>query len=337
MGKDKEINELRKTVEELLQVKEKLRRSEEMYKFLAENSIDAIWQLDSQMRFVYVSAAVKAILGYQPEEIVGQSLFSILTQESAQIVIRGYANRKELQETGQIWGSSVYTVETVHKDGRHIWAEVTVNPIFGTDNRLLGFNGITRDISERRRNEEVLREHAFRDPLTNLPNRWMFEEVLKNVAAKHRDLNKPFAIMFLDVDGLKKINDAYGHSAGDELLKTVAERLCDTLSKEDFVARLAGDEFMAILPSVANCHAAKLVATRLTERFQQAIKIGGTKARIGVSMGLSFFPEDTDDINMLMKFADQAMYKAKKNGGNSYVCYRQTGGNGLSAMGSSGS
>lgn len=326
MGQDeemrsKEIDELRKIVEELRQDKEKLHRTEEMFKLLAENSMDAIWRLDEQLRFVYVSPAVLDILGYQAEEIIGQPLFSILTQESVKIVSQGYGNRKDLQTAGQRWGSSTYTVEAVHKDGHGIWVEVTVNPIFSSDDRLLGYNGITRDISKRRQSEEAIRQYAFHDPLTNLPNRWLFEEVLGSVADQHKRSNQPFAVMFLDVDGLKKINDAYGHTAGDELLKAVADRLCHLLRKQDFIARLAGDEFMIILPEACDAIAAGLVANRLLDSFRQPIVIGPHHVKIGVSIGVSFFLADAADGIALMNCADQAMYRAKKNGGNSFVCY----------------
>ncbi|MBP2663930.1 MAG: hypothetical protein H6Q71_1878 [Firmicutes bacterium] len=316
-----EINELRETVEHLKQVKAKLQRSEELYRFLTEHSIDAIWRLDDQFRFVYVSSAVENLLGYQPEEIVGRHLFGILVQESIDIVSQGYASHKALQDAGQRWGSSTYTVEVIHKDGHHIWAEVTVNPIFEDGNQLIGYNGITRDISARRKNEEVIRQYAFCDPLTNLPNRRSFEEELGRVIDQHRELNKSFAIMFLDVDGLKKVNDAYGHAAGDALLQVVADRICHVIRKQDFVARLAGDEFMALLPGIGDSCAVDLLATRLIENFHQTILIGAHKVRIGVSIGISFFPEDADSVNDLMSYADKAMYEAKKNGGSRYVCY----------------
>ncbi|WP_094606413.1 hypothetical protein SPSIL_049580 [Sporomusa silvacetica DSM 10669] len=317
----REINELRETVKQLQHIKEKLQRSEERYRFLTEHSVDAIWRLDDQLRFVYVSSAAKNLLGYQPEEIVGRHLFEILVQESIDTVSQGYASRKALQEAGQRWGSSTYTVEVIHKEGHPIWMEVTVNPIFGTGNQLIGYNGITRDISVRRRDEEVIHQYAFRDPLTNLPNRRSFEEELGRVIDQHKDFNKSFAVMFLDVDGLKKVNDAYGHSIGDALLQVVADRVCHVMRKQDFIARLAGDEFVAILPGIGDNSAIDLLATRLVESFYQTILIGAHKVRIGVSIGISFFPEDADSVNTLISYADQAMYEAKKNGGSKYVCY----------------
>lgn len=322
--KNEELNKLRKTVENLQQAKEELRRSEELYRFLAENSVDAIWKLDDQFRFVYVSPAVKDILGYQTEEMIGRHLFSILTQESIKTVGEGYAKREVLQVAGQRWGSSTYTVEVICKNGQHIWAEVTVNPIFNAENQLVGYNGITRDISERRKNEDIIRQYAFCDPLTNLPNRRSLEEVLGRVIDQHRNSDKAFAVLFLDVDGLKKVNDAYGHTAGDALLQAVANQLCHVMRKQDYIARLAGDEFMAILPGIGDIGAVTQIAARLIESFRQTIIIGANKVRIGVSVGISFFPEDADNCSTLINYADQAMYEAKKNGGNRYVCYRQS-------------
>lgn len=320
---DNKMDELAKAVDELRQIKEKLQKSEEMYRFLAENSVDAIWRLDAQFKFVYVSPAAKNIFGYQAEEIIGQHLFSILTKESIKAVTEGFARRKTLQENKQRWGSSTYTVETIHKDGHYIWVEVTVNPIFDADNQLTGYNGITRDISERRRNEEVIRQYAFRDPLTNLPNRRMFEDVLADLVVKNKKNKKTFAVMFLDVDGLKEVNDIYGHNAGDFFLQTVAARLYHGMRKKDFIARLAGDEFMAILPGIGDICAVNSIVSRLFEHMRQAIVFGNNQAQIGVSIGISFFPHDADNAIALMNNADQAMYTAKKNGGNGYVCYNQ--------------
>jgi diguanylate cyclase (GGDEF)-like protein/PAS domain S-box-containing protein len=326
--KGTEIIELKKKLKELQRAYGELRKSEEMFRFLAENSIDTLWRIDDKFRFTYVSPGIMKIIGYPPEEIMGRHLFSILDQESIRTVSQGYNDSKILRETGRRWGSSTYTVRVIHKDGHYVWAEVTVNPIFGTDNRLIGYNGITRDISERRRNEEVIRQYAFLDPLTNLPNRRSFEEVLESVLDQYGKFNEPVAVIFLDVDGLKKVNDMYGHAAGDALLKTVADQLRQVMRKQDFIARLAGDEFMAILPGVGDCCTAKFIATRIIESFQPTIVIGLNQLRIGVSIGISFYPEDAENVNTLMNCADQAMYRAKEKGGNCCICYGKNSDNG---------
>jgi diguanylate cyclase (GGDEF)-like protein/PAS domain S-box-containing protein len=301
--------------------KEHRQISKEMYDCLTENLMDAIWRLDDHFHFVYVSPAVHNMYGYKAEEIIGRSLFSILTPDSIDKVRHGYAKRKPLQERGQKWESSTFTVETIHKDGHHFWVEVTVNPIFDEDNRLTGYTGVTRDISERRRQEEMIYKYAFRDQLTNLPNRRLFEEILSRAIADSEQLGNTFAIMFLDVDGLKKINDTYGHIAGDLMLRVVADRLRHGVRKEDFVARLAGDEFIAILPGITERGAAGHIVTRLLKSCQQPIVIGISKVIIRVSIGLSFFPTDAKDVTNLIEFADKAMYQAKKSGGGRFVCY----------------
>lgn len=295
--------------------------SKEMYDCLTENLMDAIWRLDDHFQFVYVSPAVNNMYGYKAEEIIGRSLFSILTPDSIDKVRQGYAQRKPLLERGQKWESSTFTVETIHKDGHHFWVEVTVNPIFEAGNRLTGYTGVTRDISERRRHEEMIYKYAFRDQLTNLPNRRLFEEILSGAIDESEQLKDTFAVMFLDVDGLKKINDMYGHIAGDLMLQEVANRLRHGVRKKDFVARLAGDEFIALLPGITEKSSASRIVNRLLKTCQQPIAIGITKVIIRVSIGLSFFPTDAKDVTNLIEFADKAMYQAKKSGGGRFVCY----------------
>ena len=318
-----EIVKLKECLAELEQKKTQLQKSEELYRLLAENSMDAIWRLDDRLQFTYVSPNTKNIIGFEKDEIIGRSLFSILTPESSDIVQKGYAARSALQAEKQTWGSATYTVEAIHKDGHHVWVEVAVNPIFDADHQLIGYNGVSRDITERRKIEELIRCYAFRDPLTNLPNRRMFEEVLERSVEQNRQSDQPFAVMFLDIDGLKKVNDRYGHAFGDALLQVTAERFCHALRKEDFVARLAGDEFMAILPGIGDDCSVGLIANRLIESCRQPIAIGSETVTIGVSVGVSFFPADADNVVALMNYADHAMYRAKETGGAGYVCYSQ--------------
>lgn len=316
-----EMAELIKTVEELRRKNNELQEIAEMFRLITENSADGIWRLDANFCFVYASPSAVTLLGYTNEELVGKSLFSILTPESVEIVKRGYAQRQSLMVEKKNWGSSVYTVEAIHKDGHHMWAEVMVNPIFDESNHFAGYNGVTRDVSERHKNEQMMLRYAFRDPLTNLPNRRLFENALERTVAQNSKAHKQFAVMFLDIDGLKKVNDQYGHVFGDILLKVVANRIRHSLRREDFVARLAGDEFMAILPTLGNKMAVDFIASRLIEICRQPIAVGTEKLNFGISAGISFFPTDADTVAGLMDQADQAMYHAKKTGGNRYFCF----------------
>ncbi len=322
---NREIECLKKTVVELQRKQAELALHAEMFRLFAENSLDGFWRLDHQICFVYVSPAVENIFGFSCEEVVGRSLFEFLAPESVEVVKRGYAQRQPLQEQKVGWGSSFYTVEMVHKDGHHVWVEVAVNPIFDSEKRLIGYNGVTRDINERRLREEAIRRYAFYDPLTNLPNRRLFEEVLGRTLEQNGPQRRPLAVLFLDVDGLKKVNDQYGHSFGDLLLQVVAERFRHAVRQEDFVARLAGDEFMVILQDIGGRSEIDYIAERLVDSCRQPIRLGPNQVCVGVSIGVSFFPADADNVPALMSCADQAMYRAKGAGGACYVCYGQSG------------
>ena len=320
-----EMTKLRRQCKALKQEKAQLQGNETVYRFLAEQSTDVIWRLDAHLQFTYVSPTVTRVFGYRPEEVTGRSLFAVLTEHSGEEVKKRFAQRAALQVERQPWGSSVYTVEALRKDGSGLWAEVTVNPIFGEENCLLGYIGIMRDISERHKHEELIWQYAFYDQLTNLPNRRLFEAVLERAVSQKTQFDEAFAVLFLDVDNFKQVNDAYGHAAGDELLRVVAERLCRTVRKEDFVARLAGDEFVAILSGCGDHGSVQLVVERLLEVCRQPIKIGSHKINVGMSAGISFCPADTEEPEKLLLYADQAMYGAKRAGGGRYVCYMGSG------------
>lgn len=318
---NREIVRLQKTVAELQLKQAELTMLAEMFRLLAENSMDVFWRLDQQFRFVYVSPAAENIFGCSCEEVVGRSLLEFLTPESVEAVKRGYAKRQPLQEQKIGWGSSVYTVEVVHKEGHRLWVEVAVNPIFDNEKRLIGYNGVTRDINERRLREEAIRRYAFYDPLTNLPNRRLFEQVLRRALEQSETQPRQLAVLFLDVDGLKKVNDQYGHGFGDLLLQVVAERFRHAIRQQDFVARLAGDEFLVILQDIGDRSEMDDIAERLVDSCQQPIRLGPNPVCVGVSIGVSFFPADADNVPALMSYADQAMYRAKEAGGACYVCY----------------
>lgn len=316
-------SDLQKKYEQLCQIKDELERAETMYRFLAENSPDALWRLDAQFRFEYVSPAVVDIIGYQIKEIIGRHLFSILTPESVEKVKQGFAERNYFIKTKQKWGGSVYTVEVMHKEGHCIYAEVTVNPIFNSENQLIGYTGVTRDISERHRQEKSMYQYAFYDHLTTLPNRRMLDIVLEREVSRNKEAGNIFSVLFIDIDEFKEINDTYGHAAGDATLRIVAKRIRNAIRKDDFVARLAGDEFIAVLPGLGDHNAAGHTLTRLLEHCRQPIILADKKVYISISIGISFFPADADNVIDLMGYADQAMYKAKRSGGCKCVCYSQ--------------
>jgi|GEM_PF-5741754 diguanylate cyclase (GGDEF)-like protein len=175
---------------------------------------------------------------------------------------------------------------------------------------------LMKQIAERKQAEETIKHMAYHDAMTDLPNRALFYDRLHQALAVARRKQTQVAVMMLDLDRFKEINDNLGHGAGDELLKGVAKRLRNLVRESDTVARMGGDEFTLILPdSVAN------VGERIVEIFQKPFVLGGHELSVTASVGISTYPVDGRDAETLMKNADSAMYSAKRNGRNSYQCY----------------
>ena len=190
--------------------------------------------------------------------------------------------------------------------------------------------GLVRDISERKRTEEQIRRLAYCDSLTGIPNRQAFLETLERELHRSKVGNKKFAVLFMDLDAFKRINDTLGHNVGDHLLKIVSERLRETIRPSDLVsrgdqshnlARLGGDEFTILIPDLEKVDHALAVAHRVKEAMRRPFLIEGNEIFVTASIGISLFPEDGDDCNSLLKFADTAMYHAKNCGKNNAKLY----------------
>jgi diguanylate cyclase (GGDEF)-like protein len=190
--------------------------------------------------------------------------------------------------------------------------------------------GLVRDISERKRTEEQIRRLAYCDSLTGIPNRQAFLETLERELHRSKSGNKKFAVLFMDLDAFKRINDTLGHNVGDHLLKIVSERLRETIRPSDLVsrgdqshnlARLGGDEFTILIPDLERVENALTVAQRVKDAMRRPFLIEGHEIFVTASIGISLFPEDGDDCNSLLKYADTAMYHAKNCGKNNAKLY----------------
>jgi diguanylate cyclase (GGDEF)-like protein len=214
-----------------------------------------------------------------------------------------------------------YEVEIVAKDGRRIPLEITARIIVGKNGEPKTVQAIGRDITERKLAEETIRRLAYHDALTGLPNRALFEDRLRVAQAQARRQHEQLAVMFLDLDSFKVVNDTLGHGAGDKLLQAVARDLVTLVREGDTVARVGGDEFTLLLAGIEGPEDATDIAQRILECLRQSRVINGAEFCTTGSIGITTYPADGDDGEMLLRNADTAMYRAKERGRDNYQLY----------------
>jgi len=218
--------------------------------------------------------------------------------------------------TEELWKNT-----TVFRDLTLI--SITAIFVLALSSALRKWRELRREIAKHKRTEETIKQLAYHDSLTGLPNRRLFTDRL-NMAITHAERNKhKVAMILLDLDQFKGVNDTLGHSVGDELLQVVGGRLVNLLRKNDTVARMGGDEFMLILPAIARQGDAAIVAMKILEAFREPFVFDEHELRITISIGIAIYPNDGDDAGALVKNADIAMYCAKSQGRDSYQCYTQ--------------
>ncbi|MBV8519150.1 MAG: EAL domain-containing protein [Acidobacteria bacterium] len=287
-----------------------LRESEARYRLMAENSTDLISRTTGRGAFLYASDAVRSLLGYEPSELVGRSVFEFVDRDD-HYLIRRFTDT--LQESPR----SV-SYRAIRKDGTRVWFETTSRAIAGDDGAIAEIVSVSRDVSERRRAEEQIEYQAYHDALTGLPNRLLFRDRLTIALAHAKRKEMPLAVMFLDLDRFKYVNDTLGHSLGDELLRAIASRLRSVLRDGDTIARMGGDEFTILLADLQQPSDAAKIAQKLLEVVAQPVRVEGHELYVTTSIGIALFPNDGDTAETLLKSADSAMYRAKESGRSSY-------------------
>ena len=289
----------------------------------AENIIsimsDSLFLVDARGRITSVNRGASKLLGYKANELIGKPMQIIFSEEKNET----FSPKKMFEKIANMKTNAISEVETVFKakDGKRIPISLSISVMRNEDDEPQGIIYIGRDITERKREEELIKHMATHDSLTGLPNRVMFNDRFALVMAQARRNQQKIALMFLDLDQFKDINDTLGHEAGDRLLKKVADHLSQLLRKSDTIARMGGDEFVILLPGITRMEDVDKVAKKILNMFQKSFMLERHKFNITVSIGIAIYPDDAEDADTLLKKADIAMYKAKRHGRNNYQYY----------------
>lgn len=298
-------------ITERKQAEEKLRLAATVLEHIA----DGVMVLDLHGKIIAANPAFTRITGYTELEALGQ-LSSL-----ARAARDGEAPRPtlwgDLSETG-FWRGELWNTR---KNGEVYLEWLTVSAVRGDDGGIAHYVCVFSDITKVRESQEKLDHLAHHDPLTALPNRLLVHDRLQHAITRATRTGQQLAVLFIDLDRFKNVNDTLGHHVGDELLKQVASQFAGCLREGDTLARLGGDEFLVLLEDVNGAIGAATVAEKLVGLFQQPFMVSGYELFVTSSVGVSLFPQDADDLNMLIRNADVAMYQAKARGRNGYAFY----------------
>ncbi|HZF19250.1 MAG TPA: EAL domain-containing protein [Burkholderiales bacterium] len=301
-----------------IEAEEALRSSEERFRGLTQLSSDMYWEQDEQFRFTSMTGTGSQRVNVKTFTTIGKKRWE-----------QNYVNMSADQ-----WADHIALLEAhkefrdlelcrIDESGKKIWISISGEPVFDSSGTFKGYRGVGKDITERKFDEEHIHFLANHDALTSLPNRAMFADVLTLAIQNARRYARSFAVLFIDLDRFKNINDTLGHDSGDKLLLEMGKRLSQTMRTSDFVARLGGDEFVILVQEITEAKQVASVARKVLSALVQPVTIQGQECRVTASIGICMFPTEAQDEVALMKNADIAMYRAKEDGKNNYKFYSQ--------------
>jgi diguanylate cyclase (GGDEF)-like protein/PAS domain S-box-containing protein len=277
-----------------------------------------------QYAIVHVNPAFERITGYSATEAIGRNcrfLQGTDTEQAELATLRGLLAGRQV---GRV------TLRNYRKDGSLFYNELHVSPVRNAKGHVTHFVGVLNDVTETRRYQEQLEHHVNHDALTGLANRHLLHDRLQQALFRADRRELTCAVMFLDLDHFKLVNDGLGHAAGDVLLKDVARELLEILRPEDTVARFGGDEFVLIATEIHDLAEVTVIAERIVTRLSQPVLIEKTEITVSASLGIALYPLDGASVEELLKNADAAMYHAKERGRNTYSFYRKEMNNSIS-------
>jgi diguanylate cyclase (GGDEF)-like protein/PAS domain S-box-containing protein len=287
------------------------RRAERRYRLLFERNLSGVYIATLDGRILSCNDACARMLGYETgEQLVekGGTVQYFDPAEQQQMV-------EQLLQNGSIVN---HEARLLRRDGDVIWVLETLGVSASEHEENPAVEGVILDITDRKRTEQEVEFQAYHDALTGLPNRMLFIDRLTVALSQARRRQSPLAVMFLDLDDLKIVNDTLGHAAGDQILQMVGDRLVMSLRQEDTVARLGGDEFTLLLPSLESAADVAGVAEKVIEAIRQPFVLGEDEVRVTTSIGVALYPADGEDPETLLRNADSTMYRVKENGGAAY-------------------
>ena len=304
----------------------------DIYHFMIENSQDIQYILDHEGRFSFINKRVETLLGYRRSELLGKHYSEIIYDEDVAnaryrldekrrngIALRSVElrfkskNSKEMHRYFDI--KSTLIPKSLHTK-RKISIGGAADPVDGAS-----IFGVARDVSERKKIEQIVNRKASYDHLTGLPNKLLFYDRLQLAISRAKREGESLAVMYLDLDGFKLINDIYGHHVGDKVLQAMSVRMQKCLRESDTLARIGGDEFTLLLPQVKSHDEMEVIASKLTKAVNRTFSINGKNHLLSVSIGIALYPDDCVTCEALIQSADHAMYEIKNTQKNGYRFY----------------
>ncbi len=292
---------------------EALERSEERLRRIVHSADEGIWEIDAEARTTFVNPKMAEMLGITIEDMLGQPVTDFMDDEGRDILESNLARRRQ-------GISERLEFKFIRADGSVLWTTLSASALFDSDGIYQGALAMVSDMSERRESAEQIWHQANFDGLTDLPNRHMFMDRLAQEIKKVQRSGGLLALLFIDLDHFKEVNDRFGHARGDALLVEAARRIKSCVRAADTLARLGGDEFTVILSGLEQTNSVERIAQDIIRNLSAVFMLEQEQALVSASVGIALYPADAGSVDDLLSHADQAMYAAKHAGRNRY-CY----------------
>lgn len=310
----------------------RINESDKLHRYIVNSSPDIVYMLDQKGNFTFLNDRVEKLLGYSKQELMGKHYTQIIESEDLHLAKYVFNERRTDDRSARNVELRLRCKEGVGKprslNSKSMYIELTAMGVYSRpdqygNQRFIGTYGTARDITERKEAEEVINFQAYHDLLTRLPNRALFKDRL-GLAISHAKRNQQkLAVIFLDLDRFKVINDTLGHAMGDRLLQIASQRLQRCLREEDTLSRFGGDEFTLLLTDISSSADVVVVVEKIHKELQQPFVFGGNEVFVGASIGISLYPDAGATLETLIKNADTAMYHVKGQGKNGYQFYSE--------------